>query len=276
VSDPRLTLARGGVASAALRGLIEAEHYLEPRPQVCWADSAAIRAAPEPRAEQVDQLLFGEAFEVLDIADGWALGQARRDRYVGYVDITALGAPGREATHRVAAVRTCAFPEPDYRSTPPRSLSLNAPVAVVAREGRFALVEGAGWVPAAHLAEAADFDGDPVAVAERFIGSPYVWGGRESTGLDCSGLVQAAFYACGRDCPRDADMQSALGVAADPSDLQRGDLVFWPRHVALVVDAKRIIHGNAHHMAVAVEPLAEAVARIEAAGVGPTVAFRRP
>ena len=275
MSDPRLTLARGALASAALRDVVHAEHYLHPEPRVCRADSAPIRAAPQPHAEQVDMLLFGEGFEVLHAEAGWALGQSKRDGYVGYVVGGALGPPGEAATHRVSALRAYAFREPDIKSTPPRLLSLNAQVCVDAEQGSFART-GAGWIPKAHLAPRGVFEADFVAVAERFLGAPYLWGGRESLGLDCSGLVQAAMYACGRPCPRDADMQAELGVAGAPSALRRGDLVFWPNHVAIVLGGGRIIHANAFHMAVAIEPLDEAMARIAAAGFGPPTAYRRP
>jgi cell wall-associated NlpC family hydrolase len=152
---------------------------------------------------------------------------------------------------------------------------LNSLLAVEAREGRFAKVEGAGWFPDIHLTPIGIFEPDPVAVAERHLGAPYLWGGRESVGLDCSGLVQQALFACGLGCPRDTDQQEGLGRPADLADLRRGDLVFWTGHVALALDGVRVLHANAHHMAVVAEPLSEVVARIAAAGGGPPVACRR-
>ena len=119
------------------------------------------------------------------------------------------------------------------------------------------------------LRRSTDNETDFVAVAERFLGTPYLWGGKTALGLDCSGLVQVALTACGVSCPRDSDMQEeALGtaVAADPSALLRGDLIFWKGHVAIVRGPDSLLHANAHHMAVAIEPVAQAVARIRDAG----------
>lgn len=273
-SDPRLTLARAGVADFALEGLVEAERFVASRPQQCIRPVAALRRAPDDGAEQMDQLLFGEAFDVLAVEDGWAFGQARRDGYVGYVRAARLGEPAA-ATHTVAALRTYGFAEPDIKSPIVGLYSMNALVAERGREGRFVEAAGGGWIVEAHLAPIGRYEADPAAVALRFLGAPYQWGGRESAGLDCSGLMQQALYACGRACPRDSDQQQALGAAVEAVDLARGDLVFWRGHVGMMIDAERLIHANAHHMAVVVEPLVEAVARIAAAGAGEPVAWRR-
>ena len=150
---------------------------------------------------------------------------------------------------------------------------MNALLTAQGREGRFVQTAG-GWFVAEHLAPAGEVEQDYVAVAERFLGTPYLWGGRESLGLDCSGLVQQAFYACGRTCPRDSDQQATLGEPAET--LQRGDLVFWRGHVAVMTSTTDIIHANGFHMAVVAELLAEVMARISASGGGEPTAFRRP
>ncbi|WP_369061643.1 NlpC/P60 family protein [Caulobacter sp. 73W] len=274
--DPRLTLARPDLAAIGLEGLVRADLFAEPRRMVVTTPAAALRKAPASDAEQWDQLLFGEAFDVLEEAGGFCWGQAARDGYVGFVDCAALAPVGELATHRVCAIRTYAFSKPDIKSKPAGLYSLNALVAVEAREGRFAKAAGGGWFIEAHLAPLGEFDSDPAAVAERFIGAPYQWGGRESLGLDCSGLIQQALYACGRSCPRDTDMQAAsLGEPITQDQLRRGDLVFWKGHVVMMLDETRIIHANAHFMDVTIEPLADALARIGAVYGAPT-AFRRP
>lgn len=273
--DPRVTLARPDLAALELQGVVPAAHYRRPRAMICAAPAAAIRRSADDRAEQLDQLLFGEHFEVLDEAAGWAWGRARRDGYVGYAPVSSLAAAGPAPTHWVSALRAYAFSEPDIKSAPTGLYSMNALVAVEARQGRFAKAAGAGWFVEAHLSPVGVFASDPAALAEQFLGAPYLWGGRESLGLDCSGLVQQALFACGRACPRDTDQQAMLGAPAAFDGLRRGDLVFWRGHVAIMLDAARIIHANAHHMAVAIEPLDAAVARIRAAGGGEPVAFRR-
>lgn len=273
--DPRLTLARGDLADAALEGVVPADRYAAPLALACAVPAAAIRRSPDARAEQMDQLLFGERFDVLEAAEGWAWGQARRDGYVGYVERLALGEAGSLPTHRVSALRAYAFAEPSIKAAAAGPLSINALVAVGAQEGRFGRVEGLGWMFMHQLAPVGQVEADFVAVAERFAGAAYLWGGREAEGVDCSGLVQQALLACGRACPRDTDLQQALGAPAAATDLRRGDLVFWRGHVAVMLDGERIIHANAHHAAVAVEPLSQARDRIFAQGGGQPIAFRR-
>jgi len=273
--DPRTTLARGGVARSELEGLTPADRFVEVKGRACAAPRAAIRAGPESAAEQVDQLLFGERFDVLDICEGYAMGQAARDGYVGWVETSALAKVDQVPTHRVSALRTFAFATPSIKSAYAGPYSLNALVTVVETDGPLAHAQDAGWIPRAHLTQIGEGFEDPAAVAERFLGAPYLWGGRDSLGLDCSGLVQQAFYAAGWGCPRDADQQAGLGREIARVDLRRGDLVFWRGHVGMMVDASRFIHANGHHMAVVIEDLEVAVSRIAAAGSGAPTAFRR-
>ena len=273
--DPRTTPLRDGVASRALEGLVRAEVYLDPKTLTCAVPAAGVHRAPDLASEQMDQILFGETFEAIEEEGGFLLGQVRRDGYVGFVPASALARPAPEPTHRVAAVRTYAFAEASIKSRASGPYSMNALVAVEAEEGRLAKVAGAGWMAAGHLTPIGTFETDVAGVAERFLGAPYLWGGRESLGLDCSGLVQAALFACGLACPRDADQQAGLGREIGRGDVGRGDLVFWNGHVAIGLDEARIVHANAHHMAVAIEPLEAAIDRIAAAGVGQPTAFRR-
>lgn len=272
--DPRITPCRDGIAARRLEGVLEAEVYLDTGIMACSAPAAAIRAAPDADSEQMDQLLFGERFEVLEEEGAWRLGQSLRDGYVGYVEAAVLAPAGSWPTHRVAAIRTYAFASPSIKTRASGPYSINALVTVEAVEGRLAQVSGAGWMTAAHLQPIGVGEDDWAAVAERFLGTPYLWGGRESLGLDCSGLVQQALFACGRACPRDADQQELLGSDITADAFGRGDLVFWKGHVAIGVGDGRIIHANGHHMAVAVEPLAEAIRRIGDTGSQPT-SYRR-
>jgi cell wall-associated NlpC family hydrolase len=220
------------------------------------------------------QLVYGEAVTVYEDRDGWAFLQAAKDSYAGYVPGTALATPF-EATHWVSAPATHAYSADDFKSPETLSLSHGSQVQVLGGEGRFADTN-LGYIPARHLSPLGDHANDPVAVAELFLGTPYLWGGNSCFGIDCSGLVQAALLACGTACPGDSDMQETeLGEDAPAGDYQRGDLLFWKGHVALVRDAETLIHANAHDMAVASEPITAAIKRIQTQGDGPVTAHKR-
>jgi len=277
--DRRTTPARADLAAEHLRGLIEAPRYATGRDMQIVAASAPLRRSPEANAPLETEALYGESVALYDERGGWAWAQLKRDLYVGYLPAAALGAPS-EPTHRVAALRTHAYPGPSIKLVPRMALSLGAELRIVGREGDFAITVDGLHLWSRHLAKLGAHESDPVAVAELFLESPYLWGGRTSEGIDCSGLVQTALTAAGFAAPRDSDMQEAtLGEPAaidDPdAPLKRGDLVFWKGHVGIMRDSLSLLHANGWHMKTASEPLAEARNRISAGGGGEVTNVRR-
>jgi cell wall-associated NlpC family hydrolase len=270
VFDPRLTPARADLAAKHLEGKVQAARFVEGRLYEVIEPQAPLRREPRPDAPLETEVLKGERVTIYDAnGEGWAWGQLAADGYVGWLPENGLAPPGAAPTHKVTALRTLVFPGPSIKLPPLESLPLGARLAIARVEDRMAVTPSGAYVPAAHLAPLGEYESDFVAVAERFLGTPYLWGGKTALGLDCSGLVQVALTACGVACPRDSDMQErALGaaVSADPSTLERGDLIFWKGHVAMVRDRASLLHANAFHMAVAIEPIAEAVVRIRHAG----------
>ncbi|ANT61519.1 NLP/P60 hydrolase [Salipiger sp. CCB-MM3] len=271
--DPRLTPSNGRVAAAHLQGEVEAQHFTEGAPASVSAPVTDLLRTPGGARDR--QLVYGAALIVYERYEGWAFGQAQADGYVGFVSEEALG-PVTTPTHRVATRATHAYLEPNMKTPDQAFLSLGAQLQVSGEEGRFLKTE-AGFVPAGHLLPLARPEPDPVAVSERLLGTPYLWGGNSAMGIDCSGLVQAGLRACDMACPGDSDMQEkGLGETLAPgTPPKRGDLLFWKGHVAWVADPDTLLHANAYHMAVAFEPLAEAVARIEAQGDGPVTRHAR-
>jgi cell wall-associated NlpC family hydrolase len=274
VADPRLTPARPDLAADHLEGIVRAERYAAPTALVATTPTAPVTDRPDADAPMTTELLHGERFEAYETGPAWVWGRCAADGYVGYAPAACFGPDRSPARHRVAALAAHVYPEPDIKTRPVGVLPFGARVAADLGEGAFWALSAGGYVVKAHLAPIATVEADWVAAAERFLGVPYLWGGRSPAGIDCSGLVQVARQAGGFDCPRDSDMQEAAPARA-PSALRRGDLIFWRGHVGIMTSPTRLLHANAHHMAVVVEPLAEAEARIEAHGGGRPTARRR-
>lgn len=266
--DRRDLFATSRVAHRSLEGRVPALAYDDGT--VFGVQSPVAGLHPDPDSRALDrQVLFGTDVTVLEHRGDRAFVRDACMGYVGWMDRTDLG-PLHIATHRVAVRSTLRFGAPDFKSPDPVALSLGARVSVREFDGRYAALASGGYVMADHLSDLATPASDPVAVAELLLGTPYLWGGNSAFGIDCSGLVQVALAACARDCPGDSDQQErALGDTLPPnSTSQRGDLLFWKGHVAWVAGPNLLLHANAQHMAVAFEPLDEAVARIAAQGNG--------
>lgn len=271
--DPRRSIARPDLVDIALAGSVAAARYVVPAPMRCAVPRTPMRKAGDAAAVAVSELLFGEAFDLFETVGDWAFGRSVADQYTGWVRADALAEPGAAPTARISAPVAPVFSAPDIKAPVLMELPFGAGVSGTAGD-RFLGLAAGGFIHNRHVAP---LQMAPIDVARIFTGAPYLWGGRTPAGVDCSGLVQAALAACGIACPRDSDQQLAeLGVAVAFDDRAAGDIVFFPGHVGILATRDRLFHANAHWMATVEEPLADVIARLEAAGVAvPVSGVRR-
>ncbi len=275
--DLNITPYRPDLAAAYLRGRLTAERYAEGTEMRVTVPRLPMRGRADRDAPWTSELLMGEAFVVYERKDGWAWGQSAEDGYVGYVEDCSLDATAAAPTHRIEAISALVYPAADLKREPIAALSYGARVALLEASDKFARLAGGGWVALVALSSLDVLVPDYVATAERFLGVPYLWGGRTSAGLDCSGLVQIALMTAGHATPRDSYLQEQAVGEPVPSDewdrLRRGDLVFFPGHVGIMTDGTMLVHANATAMAVSRDPLTEVARRVagpDGAGAGIT------
>jgi cell wall-associated NlpC family hydrolase len=267
--DPNLNPYLKDIAAIKLKGLVEADRFVEPTLYQVTGGLASLRKLGVEDGEQLSQALHGEIIEIYQEIDGFGWGQMQSDGYVGWFDMAALSSPVLPVTRKVSALRTYAYSSPSPKAAPHYLLSLGAHVCETGEtESGFVYCARAGWVYADHLAQLTDRVDDAVTTAEQFIEAPYQWGGVESLGLDCAGLIQTAYKAAGINIPRDSYMQRHIGhevlIGPDFAGLRRGDIVCWSGHVALMLDHANMIHSNGFHLKVVREQLVQAAGRISA------------
>ena len=277
--DRRLNACRPDLADERLRGSVSAERFVAGDLARITAPVVPLRPAPDTERGIDTELLFGEAVRVFDRADGWAWVQAVEDGYVGYLPDTFLAEP-EDHTHVVCAPRTFLYPAPELRRPATAALSMGSRVRIVGeaetRGTRYLMLADGSALIAGHCLPVGESVGDDyVAVAARFLETPYLWGGRSGFGIDCSALVQLSLMMTGRSAPRDSDMQAVFGSEISRDELRRGDLVFWKGHVGIMEDEETLLHANGHTMTVAREDFEGAVQRIGWLYSQPT-GFRRP
>jgi cell wall-associated NlpC family hydrolase len=264
--DPRRHVYRDDLAAASLKDKVQAARYAQGELRQLVGSVAPVRIAPRFDAPLLTEGLSGELVTIYEFVEGWAWVQLENDGYVGYMPADNLSAIIEEPTHWVVSRGTFIYPAPDLKRPPITRLSFNAKVTVVGREGRFAELSRGGFIYAGHLQPVEEKAKDFVRLAERLVGTPYLWGGRSGLGIDCSALVQISMQGAGMPCPRDTDMQEAE-IGEPLADLkleklERGDLMFWRGHVGIMQSAEWMIHASGHQMEVVVEPIRRAVERI--------------
>lgn len=263
--DSRIVAIRPDLADIAVAGEHFAPHYAAPMATSAIIPSAVMRASPSLNAPQISELLYGEAFALLDVTGGWAWGYSYADHHVGYIAIEALGSP-IAPSHRVMANETILHSSADASSGGsailPRGALLMGDVGAD-NNAQFLAVAN-GFVALSDVAEIDHWIADPAAIAEALVDAPYLAGGRTAKGMDAAGLVQLAWAAAGVSLPRTADLQlAAIGPenTITQADLKRGDLVFFPDHVAMMIDAENVIHASQHWQGVRRESLSDMIAR---------------
>ncbi len=282
--DRRLNAYRPDLADARLRERVEARHYSQGRAAQVAAGVLGLHRRPDPAAPLDSQLLSGERVRVFETRAGWSWLQNEADGYVGYARSFCLSSEVHSPTHRVTAMSTPVFPEPTIKAPASERLSFWGTLSAVGARDRFVERAEGGWVFAGHLAELDWRAPDWVATAERFLGLPYIWGGRSGLGVDCSGLVQLSLAAAGIAVPRDSDQQAAAEACgrALPADappdatLRRGDLIFWKGHVAIALGEGRVLNATAFPLMTVVEPFEALHARACQDSPQGIVALRRP
>ena len=222
---------------------------------VCRLSVVPVRRDPKESAEQVTQLLFGEHYEIIEtsVDEEWFRIRMVWDSYEGWINAQQHHAIPQEYFEHIDAT--------DYK------ISLDVTGSLLFRKQQTPIVIGS-VLPLSpnelfQMDEQLAFNGDAKSLsqrrdaefiklmAHRYLGSPYLWGGKSPFGIDCSGYVQMVYKLAGYPMKRDAYQQAEQGtVVGEFSEAHLGDLAFFSKnnlkisHVGIILDGNHIIHAS--------------------------------
>ena len=216
---------------------------------------------PDVVSEVTSQILYGEKFKIISKNKSWIKIKVLYDNYIGYIknkDYTKDHKP----THKIFILKANIYNKQKNKTK--YFLPFASRISMIQESKKFIEFEKNKWIKKSDVKNINHIEKDYLKVLKFFLKTKYVWGGKTYRGIDCSAILQLFFYYNNKFYPRDTKDQIKYSTKKSKSEIfKKGDIIFWKGHVAICINAKKLIHAYGPEKKVLIMNIAETINRIQ-------------
>ncbi len=220
-----------------------------------------IHKKPNAFSEVTSQILYGEKFKIISKNKSWIKIKVSFDNYTGYIKNKDY-IKDHQPTHKIFTLKANIYNKQKNKTK--NFLPFASRISIIHENKKFIEFEKNKWIKKKDIKKINHIEKDYLKVLKMFLKIKYLWGGKTYRGIDCSAILQLFFYYNNKFYPRDTKDQIKYSAKKNRSKVfKKGDIIFWKGHVAVCINAQKLIHAYGPEKKVLIMNIKETINRIE-------------
>lgn len=216
---------------------------------------------PNAFSEVTSQILYGEKFKIISKNKNWIKIKVSFDNYTGYIK-NKYYTKDHQPTHKIFTLKANIYNKQKNKTK--YFLPFASRISMIDENKKFIEFEKNKWIKKKDIKKINHIEKDYLKVLKMFLKIKYLWGGKTYRGIDCSAILQLFFYYNNKFYPRDTKDQIKYLAKKNKSKVfKKGDIIFWKGHVAVCINAQKLIHAYGPEKKVLIMNIKETINRIE-------------